>query len=333
MKKVSFRAIAAYSKRIAKQLANIRSYRYLHLILKGFTPDKGYLYDFKKYETTKFVKDTSRYFIHVKINSAFQGLFRDKFVTGLWLEKYIDKVAPVSGIVNKGVCYPVDNRSLEDVLQSEKKFILKPRMGWGGAGIKVVDVDSTGYLINEKHYIQSEEVFRNYNNYLLVPYIYQHEYSKKIYSASLNTIRLLTCLIKEKVHVIGAIHRFGSKTTGRVDNFSQGGISAKIDLEKGIIVSAYQFNKKNYKKNQIEFHPDTNEKIIGLSIPRWDIILNEMKTLHGSLRYIKYVGWDVALTSDSFMIIEANHVSDVDSFQIHEPLLLNPGTKLFYKSV
>gem|GEM_PF-4609382 len=326
------RAVLAYSRRVARQLTDIKGIRKFYLVFNGFTPNKGYLYDFKKYGYKNFVKDTTRYFKHVRINSSFQNLFRDKYVTYLWLTKYLGKVAPVSALIEKGQCHPLNGEPLTELLKPGSKFVMKPRMGWGGRDVHILEVKDGEVWMNGKKTLP-EKAFKGLNNYILAPYIYQHTYAASVYPKSLNTIRFLTCVLNDEVYPLEAIHRFGSSTTGNVDNFSQGGISARIDIPSGIIIQAYAFDKKTNQKVKVDFHPDTKHKITGLTVPFWEEIRKEITALHRKIKFIRYIGWDIAITAEGFKIVEANHVSDVDVFQIHEPLLLNEAGRKFYETV
>lgn len=60
--------------------------------------------------------------------------------------------------------------------------------------------------------------------------------------------------------------------------------------------------------------------------------LRAVTDLHNSIKFIKYIAWDIAITSTDYKIIEANDVSDVDGFQIHEPLMNNTFNKKFYST-
>lgn len=321
-------AILAYAKRAARELFVGDNIKHFHLIFKGFTPDKGVLYDFKTYGYSAYVNDYARYITTRYINYKYRDLFRDKYVSYIFLSKYTDKAVPVYGLVDNGKCYLLDNSvSLEYLLRAERKFVIKSRSGWGGAGVKVLEVIDNSYYVNGKEVAGLEQVFKGCSNHILVPYINQHSYAHAIYPKSLNSIRIITGIVDNEVQVLSAGHRFGSSTTGYVDNFTQGGIAGAIDLNTGVLEAAYVFDRKKYK---IDSHPDTKEQIAHVAIPYWNQVLDELVKLHSAISFVKYVGWDVAITDNSFRIIEGNHVSGVNFIQLHRPLLINELNKKFY---
>jgi hypothetical protein len=66
---------------------------------------------------------------------------------------------------------------------------------------------------------------------------------------------------------------------------------------------------KNHRKINLDFHPASKQPISGVKVYRWEEMINEMIRLHSSMKFIKYVGWDIAITPESFIIIEANYAS------------------------
>ncbi|MCR4754955.1 MAG: hypothetical protein K5868_05400 [Lachnospiraceae bacterium] len=53
-------------------------------------------------------------------------------------------------------------------------------------------------------------------------------------------------------------------------------------------------------------HPDTNVKLKGYQIPKWDDLLDITKKLAQVLPNIRYVGWDMALTHKGWVLVEGN---------------------------
>ncbi len=328
-----FLAFLAYTRRVFLQLKHPENLKYVYLIFRGFTPNKGYFYDFKSHGYDRYVTDKTRYLENTFINFKYQNLFKDKYSNYLFLRQYTGNVVPIYALVDKGMCFFVDKYpNLETMLREEKKFVLKPRTGWGGKGVVVLEVLENEAFLNGNP-TNLSTIFSEFDNYVLVPFIEQHEYSRNINPGALNTIRFLTGVLDDEVQIIGAIHRFGSSLTGCVDNFSQGGISAKMDPYSGVIDAVYSFNAKTKRKYKTDTHPNTKEQILGVEIPHWPVVKREVIQLHDAIKFVKYIGWDIAITSDGYKIIESNHVSDVDGFQIHGPLMNNEINRRFYQSV
>lgn len=323
----------AYARRNMVQMMDIRNIRHSHLVFRGFTPDKGHLYDFKKYGYKSYVTDATRYLRTVFINYNNRGLIQDKYGCYLFLKEFTDKIVPVLGLIDNGELHFVhEYKTQEELFDNETKLVLKPRVGRGGDGVMVVTVNGGRVMLNGKNCPDFARAINHLKNYILVPFVEPHPYSAKIFSGSLNTIRLLTCVIDGKVELLRAGHRFGTEYESNVDNVCHGGISAMVNTESGVLEDTLWVDQKNYKKKDANFHPVTNEKILGVQIPRWNSVKEDVMSIHESIKFVKYIGWDIAITAEDYRIIEANYASDLDAPQLHSPLLLEDRSKRFFSS-
>lgn len=321
----------AFARRTTVQLLDIRNLKYLHLIFKGFTPNKGYYYDFKKYGYKSYVTDTTRYLNTVFINYPNRDMLNDKYACYLFLKDFTDKVVPVFALINDGFLFTVNKyRDADELFEHEQRVVLKPRQGRGGDGVMVLNIENGKIYTSKGEAKDLTSLIRPLKNYVLVPYVQQHEYSSGIFPGSLNTIRLMTCILDDKAVLLRAGHRFGNANTGDVDNFSQGGVSTIIDMETGILQDPVMWDHKNRRRRSIEVHPFTGQQILGVQIPGWTEMRDSVLALHQSMKFIKYVGWDIAITSDGYKIIEANYASDVDGLQMHRPLLTDEPNRQFF---
>lgn len=321
MKIVKVKGFLAFMKRAIFQLKKKQNWKGVYLIFYGFTPNKIYLYDFKKYARKLYLTDFWRYVNTHEINSKYSNLFNDKLCSYFFLKNYSPNVVPILGIIDKGNYCVIDkNDSIND-----RSVILKDKNGWGGFGVRkgVLKKGELFDLNNNKLYL--EEL----SNFIVVPLLKNAEYANKVYPKTLNTIRILSGIIDGEVQNIRAIHRFGQDSTGVVDNFSNGGLSCNIELKSGIIDSVVYLNKGRKIKNSV--HPTTNVELLGLVIPNWNNVLKIVNDIHREIKYVKYIGWDVAICEEGVFIIEANHISDIDLIQTHEPLKVNLIDKVFFE--
>lgn len=216
MKKVDrLLAFLAFNKRIMLQFTKIKNIRYFYLLFYGFTPNKGNLYDFKKYGYKNYVNDFKRYLNNTFINYNNKDLFRDKYTNFIFLSQFTNHLVPLLGLIDKSRCYLLDTeQDLRTVLDTHPKVIIKPRKSWGGNGVSVIENKNQNYYLDGKQVDIPEQLFKGFDDYLMVPFVQQDNYAENINPNALNTIRLITCIWEDKVETIGACHRFGSKTTG-----------------------------------------------------------------------------------------------------------------------
>lgn len=58
--------------------------------------------------------------------------------------------------------------------------------------------------------------------------------------------------------------------------------------------------------NNYTYHPDTNIKLVGFQIPKWNEAVETAINLAKQVPDVRYVGWDLALTADGWVMIEGN---------------------------
>lgn len=118
---------------------------------------------------------------------------------------------------------------------------------------------------------------------------------------TVNTIRMNTIMKGDIV-----THYTPFILSGRKGNFvnngAQGGLFASINVADGrIATDAYDENGNRY-----ECHPDSGTPFCGEQIPRWNELLEITATMARRLPGVTYVGWDIALSLDGWVCVEAN---------------------------
>ena len=190
---------------------------------------------------------------------------------------------------------------LEKVFNEEKiEYIFcKPIDGIKGENTFVIDKnthrkisDSLISLVFSKAFIFQELIL-------------QHEVLKKINSSSINTLRIVTYKNKNnEVEILSGFIRVGIKGA-IVDNASAGGIVVPFNKKTGrMCAEGLQLIDNGggifYK------HPDTGIIFDNLQIPYY-IQVKKLVAKASSLFKFPFLGWDVALTPNGPIIVEANH--------------------------
>lgn len=139
-----------------------------------------------------------------------------------------------------------------------------------------------------------------------------HPAIKEIYPYALNCLRVVTLIGDDgKPHILGAFEKFGRE--GRfVDVF---GIHGPVNLKTGKL--DYPLHRGDTLTNGLFYeHPDTHKQLVGFEIPFFK------ETMQCALRaamvvpQMRYIGWDIAVTPNGPAIIEGNHYSSMDYFQL-----------------
>ncbi len=206
----------------------------------------------------------------------------------------------------KGDIFKIENKNdfssfLEKVFNVEKIecIFCKPIDGFMGENIFVLDkssyrkiADNLVNLVLSKSFIFQELIL-------------QHETLKKINYSSINTLRIATYKNKkDESEILSGFIRVGRKGS-IIDNAHAGGIVVPINKETGKMCNEGLQLIDNgggifYK------HPDTEIIFDNIQIPHY-IQVKEIVTKASSLFKFPLLGWDVALTPNGPVIIEANH--------------------------
>lgn len=140
--------------------------------------------------------------------------------------------------------------------------------------------------------------------------IQQDERMAAFHPASVNTVRYVVDYNDEGVNRLWAIIRMGVGDSN-IDNTSAGGICAAIDIETGIIIS------QGVRRNGERFisHPDSGKQIIGTQIPNWKELNEMIEQLRPNASPVHLVGWDFALSTNGWCIVEGNACPSIMGIQ------------------
>ncbi len=177
-------------------------------------------------------------------------------------------------------------------------LFFRPPSDYGGKGcFKMTKLDLQNNL---------EDLYKNlvHGNFVHTKVIKQHDDINKIHSKSVNTLRIVSLLTLEgNIEIISAFIRFGVGDSV-VDNATSGGFFVGIDLENGVLKPKGHYLPEHGGK-EITEHPDSGYKFEGFKIPYYkevcDLVLDTARIIPDGL-----IGWDVAITPNGPIIIEAN---------------------------
>lgn len=155
--------------------------------------------------------------------------------------------------------------------------------------------------------------------------IVQHEDMMKLCPTSVNTIRINTMWWQGECIFQFAIVRTGCG--GIIDNFHNGGIAARVDIETGIVnADAVDLDGNLFPQN-----PYSGVTFRGYQIPNWDKVIEVTKAITPIIKDMDYVGWDFAITPDGVDLIEGNEgayvmpqICNLQDKRGLRPLLVDP---------
>lgn len=303
----------------------------LRMWQRGFVPKSYFLYDFITYDVDDYISDlnekTAR---QINKPSAEYLNNKQKFYELLDDRGFEDYLPTRYGSLSNGVLLG-SGTDFISLLDDKDILIVKDQTGAAGNRVHICRSLAAGFSIDGDQHnpVSLREQIAKFDGYIVTEYCHQADYVKSIYPDTPNTIRIVTMNpTNDGPFVASSVHRIGTNTSGTVDNFSKGGMSAEIN-DDGTLGSAVRY--MDGEISRYEYHPNTGSRISGVVVPHWRTIQETILSIATAIPEVTYVGWDVIVTNDgNFKIIEANSNTDTDLLQAHNPLLCDDRIREFY---
>lgn len=217
----------------------------------------------------------------------YRNIFHEKI---LFLESFKDFI--------KREWIKIDGKSDEEIknfLLSHKNIVAKASYGDSGQQIEVLHLSEDDDLNKTVDYIRQRKLN------LLEEQIYNCDEIKKLNPTSLNTLRIVSVVQNGCVNILFAGIRVGSRDA-EIDNISQGGKVARIDISSGKIDSVFYV-----KSSSCDFSLSSGgDDAIGFQIPLWNEVIETVRSAALKIPQIRFVAWDVAITPNSIELVEGN---------------------------
>ncbi len=193
----------------------------------------------------------------------------------------------------------------ETFVKKHNVFVAKPSNFCYGTGVHKVSMDnysnthkafrsllSEGIQTSKKHPSRKRSI-------VLEELINQSSEMEKIHPGSVNSVRITA--VRDKNGKVVIHHPWFQVAFG--NNFTAFDAFAEVDVNTGIVIT----DGCSEDGTKYECHPDTKIKFKGFKIPEWDNLKALIEELMSVIPSYRYVGWDMAYTSDGWCVIEANY--------------------------
>lgn len=261
-----------------------------------FVYDEYFTYGFTEIksddERHAYVPDNDRIRIIDKLNSAKdRRIFVYKPLTAETFAEYFGREFCV-------IQSRKDAKKLEDFLSKHKRVVIKPIEGTFGIGVRIVQVgDGSDISFMSRELAQEYEL---YYGAIVEEIIVQDERLARLHPQSVNTVRITTFRLDSRIVIFHPNLRVG-RGDSCVDNAAAGGLLCPIDVKTGRVILAGDKKGARYEK-----HPETGEYLMGFEIPRWGEAVKLVERLARVVPNTRHVGWDLALTNNGWILVEAN---------------------------
>jgi hypothetical protein len=211
-------------------------------------------------------------------------------------------------------------------IDSEQSLFLKPLRGRGGQGSMVLVRSGPsweGYRCVPEN---SEPVFRvetrelvkrlsehpSGRAWLLQRRASNHPELRAIFGEALVCIRVVSGICGDEVTFLGSVLCFGAADS----IISQNGLTVSVDLESGRLGQAFHSSES---QDFLSRNPENGHMIEGVILPDWARLLDTVIAAHRRLSDYPFLGWDMALTNEGPLVIEANGNFGTGAMQKPEP--------------
>lgn len=262
-----------------------------------------------------FLKMDDNIMLSSKLNSReLFGLFNDKaefdkafaeFIGREWLDLRTDS-----------------KEKFKSFCGGKTRFFAKPVNECGGTGVERIELTENADL--DEIYAQ----LLKKGQLIVEQEIIQHEKMSTLAASAVNTLRIATLFHENEFHLIYAMIRI-SNGIKCVDNICSGGMYSPIKTDGVIRHPAYCTETGEF----YEKHPVTETKFVGFEIPFYKEAIELVEKASAKFPEMGYLGWDVAITPEGPVLLEANNMPGYDIAQNYGHLDVKTGLKLRFEEI
>ena len=216
------------------------------------------------------------------------------------------------------VCKPglKDRISLKELLlqSPEQCYFCKPVDGYQSQNCYKVEYNGSIVLNNEAY--SDEEAYKILSDLTIEPYLKQHHKLNELYAQAISSIRIVTICRNNEITVYSRVIRIGSEGS-HATSMALGAIAVEIDNNGTLCSLGHKSKKPNFGK--FTHHPDTGIQFQGFQLPMWPEVIKLAKDAHTVLDDIPSIGWDIAITENGPIIMEANNQWSISMAQCNSP--------------
>lgn len=310
---------------------------------RGFFANKISLYGLSNENYQEYLSDLQFEWLH-PINGIFSQWIDDKLTYRYLLAPFARFIPEYYYHITKNeisrlVDCPRDfSASIDGILELTKEnhsLACKPVIGTGGEGFYRFSYDGENLLMNHKNVTKEEFVtlineLRQFEpGYLISEYIRPHSYFSSIWGETPNALRVTMLKEANQDAIIAyALIRFGTLSSGAVDNVHMGGVLSLINLDTGEFEGGWK--RTADKLEECVHHPNSGLLIKG-TVPHWQLIKDELLEISRYVPQLRYMGFDIAVVDDGFKIIEINSLPSIESILCFQPIFKDEEMGEFFR--
>jgi len=234
---------------------------------------------------------------------------KDKFVANSFLSANNISCIPHYGVVIRGKFYSTDNSDIDNLdllLDKEEGIVFKNiTLEFCEGFILYQKRDDVIFMNGKENSLSELKKILNSGVWLVQKKITSHKALKIFNNSALNTTRIVTIRDKNKPVYLTGFQAI-ARGTAVTDSGSGGSIYVGVDIEKECLKEYGLYNTGDPVCTFLSKHPDSGITFKDYKIPFLKEAIQLCIKAHNLLYNNFIIGWDVAITDDGPVIVEAN---------------------------
>ena len=184
------------------------------------------------------------------------------------------------------------------------KVVYKPNCKGQGTGVRILPA------VTEAEQADTLAYLRANSGGIVEEYIQQHPTLAQLNPGAVSIVRFYTVTAPSGTYLFAPV--LTAAIEKDISNGCQDALTAMIDIRTGVVLTdaVDQNNCIDYAA-----HPVTGVAFPGLQLPFWDETIDMMRRAVPLASKISNIGWDVTMTADGPLIIEANTIPGFNTAQ------------------
>lgn len=237
--------------------------------------------------------------------AEFRKNFTDRRYIAILMNKYIFSKVFADFYGRRCVqASDVDAALLESLAGDCGKVVYKPNCKGQGTGVCVLGTATEQARTEALAYLRANP------SGIVEEYIQQHPTLAQLNPGAVSIVRFYTVTAPSGTYLFAPV--LTTAIEKDISNGCQDALTAMIDIRTGVVLTdAVDQN------NCIDYHahPVTGVAFPGLQLPFWDETIDMMRRAVPLASKISNIGWDVTMTADGPLIIEANTIPGFNTAQ------------------
>lgn len=235
----------------------------------------------------------------------FRKAYTDRRYIGILMNKYIFSKVFADFYGRKCIqASDASEETLRILSEGTGRVVYKPNCKGMGKGVRVLPAGTPEEIESSLEYI------RKAGKGIVEEYICQHEILQEINPNAVSIIRFYSVNSPSGAYVFAPVLTVAREKA--ISNGCQDAVTAMIDIRTGEVITAAVDQNETV---EFEKHPLTDASFIGTKLPFWEETLEMMRRAVPLAHRISNVGWDVAITKDGPLIVEANTIPGFNTAQ------------------